>query len=51
VAASGTVIGPRTLPVWRGEPLDVVWAIDVLRGHERLDLVARHPSAETEQLE
>jgi hypothetical protein len=31
LAAQGVVIEPRTAPVWDGTPLNLGWAIDVMR--------------------
>jgi hypothetical protein len=47
LAASGITIDARSTPVWRGERLDIVWAIDVLRGREPLGDSPSRLSAET----
>jgi 5-methylcytosine-specific restriction endonuclease McrA len=45
-SAQDGIMGPQTaLPAWRGERLDVVWAIDVLRPQTRNQCLPRAPTS------
>jgi hypothetical protein len=48
LAAAGTFIRASTMPRWDGTPFNVVWAIDVLRGHERDPIASGPPRVQLE---